>query len=482
VLLQTRTPARAPLRASVPAAIVAGSLVLGLLSLLLPTAPTYDPWSWIIWGREIFEGDLSTVDGPSWKPLPVILTTLTAPLGDASAQIWVAVARAGAIASLPLAYLLASRLAGPVAGVAAAVGLGLMPWWIRHNGLGNSEGIMVALVFGVVLAHMEGRKGWAFALGVGAGLLRPEAWPFLGLYALYLLWDERRGSARRSWGSRGRGRLPWVAGGLATLPVLWLGPELWGSGNAFRASDRAQNPNADSAAFADNPAVEVARNAIDMTPAVAVAGAVVAVVLLVARRAPSLDAQRAAIGIAGLAAAWIGLVAVMTVRGFSGNQRYLMVPSALLIVLGAVGIVWLARELLPRRAPRGVVVGALAALALSAALAGPDADALPGTFRGIEYQVQLVDDLETLVADAGGKEALKDCGHAYTGPFLVPQVAWRLGLHINEVDLDPEPPAVVFHVKTIMRARWYSPGIRAGAPHQIARRGGWILSSECPPR
>ena len=480
MLLQTRTPARVPLRASVPAAIVAGSLVLGLLSLLLPSAPTYDPWSWIIWGREIFEGDLVTVDGPSWKPLPVILTTLTAPLGDASAQIWVAVARAGAIAALPLAYLLASRLAGPVAGIGAAAGLGLMPWWIRHNGLANSEGIMVALVLGVLLAHLDDRKGWAFALGVGAGLLRPEVWPFLGLYALYLLWDERRGATRRAWSRRGRGRLPWVAGGLATLPVLWLGPEFWGSGNAFRASDRAQNPNADSAAFADDPAVEVVKDAIDMTPTVAVVGAAVAAVLLLARRAPSADAQRAGIGIAALAASWIALVAVMTVRGFSGNQRYLMVPSALIIVLGAVGVVWLAGELLRRRGRRSVVAGAVAAVALAAALAGPDADALPDTFRGIEYQVELVDDLETIVADAGGKDALNRCGHAYTGPFLVPQVAWRLGLHINDVDLRPEPPAVVFHVKTVKRVRWYTPGLRAGAPHVLARRGGWILSAECP--
>ena len=483
MLLQTRTPARVPLRASVPLAIVAGSLALGLLSLLLPSAPTYDPWSWILWGREIFHGDLSTVDGPSWKPLPVILTTITAPLGDGSPLIWVAVARAGAIATLPLAFLLASRLAGPVAGVGAAAGIGLMPWWIRHNGLGNSEGIMVALVLGLVLAHLEGRRGWAFALGIGAGLLRPEAWPFLGLYALYLLWEERSGALgarRRAWGGRDRGRLPWIAGGLATLPVLWLGPELWGSGNAFRASDRAQNPNSDSPAFADHPALEVAKDAIDMVAPVAVAGAAIALVLIAARRAPSRDAGQTALALAALAAAWIGLVAGMTVRGFSGNQRYLMVPAVLIVILGAAGVVWLAREVVRRPVPLAVAVAG--AVGLAAAFAGPDADALPDTFRGIDYQVQLVDDLETVVADAGGKDVLTDCGHAYTGPFLVPQVAWRLGLHISEVDLQPEPPAVVLHVKTIKRARFFSPGLRAGAPHVLARRGGWVLSAECPPR
>src|SRR4051794_30474176 len=42
------------------------------LSLLGPAVPTYDPWAWIIWGREITHLDLNTVSGPSWKPLPIL--------------------------------------------------------------------------------------------------------------------------------------------------------------------------------------------------------------------------------------------------------------------------------------------------------------------------------------------------------------------------------------------------------------------------
>ena len=69
--------------------------------------------------------------------------------------------------------------------------------------------------------------------------------------------------------SHGRGGGP--AGGLpvaAPLPLpppplpLWLGPELWGSGNAFRASDRAQRPNPDSPAFADVAARDAAVEAL----------------------------------------------------------------------------------------------------------------------------------------------------------------------------------------------------------------------------
>jgi hypothetical protein len=61
---------------------VVGCLALAGLSLLAPGAPTYDPWSWIIWGREVVHLDLSTAGGPSWKPLPVLFTAPFSLLGD----------------------------------------------------------------------------------------------------------------------------------------------------------------------------------------------------------------------------------------------------------------------------------------------------------------------------------------------------------------------------------------------------------------
>src|SRR3954447_20638297 len=65
--------------------LVAACLGLGLLSLLAPTPPTYDPWAWLIWGREVLHLDLDTHFGPSWKPLPVLLTTPFAIFGGAAA-------------------------------------------------------------------------------------------------------------------------------------------------------------------------------------------------------------------------------------------------------------------------------------------------------------------------------------------------------------------------------------------------------------
>ena len=453
-------------RVSLPVAIVAGCVALAALSLLLPSAPTYDPWAWIVWGREITELDLDTVDGPSWKPLPVLFTTVFALFGDAAPELWLVVARAGAIASVVLAFLLAHRLAGPVAGVGAAAGLGLATWSVRNGALGNSEGLLIALLFAAILTHLDGRRGWAFALAVAVGMMRPEAWPFVGVYALWLLLDERR-------------RLPWVAAGLVSLPVLWLGPELWGSGNALRASDRAQQPRSNSAAFADNPALEVVGDAIAMVPWAAVGGVAILLVLVAARRAPS-GTGRLAAGLAAIAGAWIVLVAVMTSSGFSGNQRYLMPPAALLIVLGAAGIVWALRALLGARAGRAAVVAA-AALALGFAFAFEEAGDLPAELRGIEYQADLTAGLARLVDDAGGPARLRRCGHAYTNPFLVTQVAWHLRVHAQEVDLDPDRqrPAVVFHVKHVRSARGRAPAWAKRGRTELARESTWIVTADC---
>jgi hypothetical protein len=464
MLLEPRTTALrrgVTRRVSVPVAIVAGSLALAALTLLLPSAPTYDPWAWIIWGREITQLDLDTVDGPSWKPLPVMFTTVFALLGDTAApDLWLVIARAGAIATLPLTFLLARSVAGEhgwVAGAIATATIATSPWWLWHGALGNSEGLLIALLFGAVLLHLDERRGWAFALALGVALLRPEAWPFLGLYALLLLYEDRR-------------RLPWLAAGLVSLPILWLGPELWGSGNALRASDRAQKPNANSPAFADNPTLEVLEDAVEMLPWAAVAGALILLALAVTRR------DRVALALWAVAAGWTGLVAVMTSGGFSGNPRYLMPPTALFIVLGAAGLVRVLAPVLRRPA-----IAVLAAVALTAAFALEDAGQLDDDVRSIDYQVENTEALPRVIDEAGGAAFLRDCGHAYTNPYLVPQVAWYLDLHVQQVDLDPDAqrPAVVYHVKHIKHARGRAPAWERRGETVLAREGSWVVTADC---
>src|SRR3954469_20755513 len=246
------------------AAVAAVCLALGLLSLVGPSSPPYDPGVWLIWEREILHLNLDTRFGPSWKPLPVALTTVFALVPGAAPVLWVAVARAGALAAIALGFRVARRLGGGVAGgLLAAVAIAVSTDFLRFAAVGDSEGGLVALLLLGIDLHLSGRTRAALWAGFGAALLRPESWAFVGAYALWVAWRDP--AARKL-----------VAGlGLATL-ALWFGPELWGSGNPWRAGQRAHDPNPNSLAFAEHPAREVARRALSMTPAIAVVGLVAA--------------------------------------------------------------------------------------------------------------------------------------------------------------------------------------------------------------
>jgi hypothetical protein len=443
--------------------LVLACTVLAALTLLVPSAPTYDPWSWIIWGREIAHLDLVTTEGPSWKPLPVLFTTVFSFFGSAAPDLWLVVARAGAFAGIVLAFRVSRRLGGGlVGGAAAGAALAIAPWWVRNAAMGNSEGLLVALMLGAVDRHLAGDRRAAFLLAAAAALLRPEVWPFLGLYGLRLLW---RGGVARS--------LIVVAG--AAVVALWLVPEWFGSGDLFRAAHRAKDVNPGAPTYADNPAVEVLRNAAAMLTAPTFAGLVAGVGLLVARR------DRALAVLAGLAIAWLGLVAYMTQDGFSGNQRYLIAPAALLIVLGGAAagrlLRWGGARLTNRPVRRGLVRAAVAVVAV--AFAAPSFAQLLPTMREVHYQADLVNELPGLVRGAGGADALRRCGDAYTGPFLVPAVAWNLHVHTQQVQLEPLTPAVVFRVKMIAGAS-AAPSLDAVAPGKTLAVGKkWRIVAVC---
>ena len=308
-------------------ALLLACLGLAALSLLGPSSPTYDPWAWIIWGREIGHLDLNTVSGPSWKPLPVLFTTVFAFFGDAAApDLWLVIARAGGLLAIAMAYRLGSRLGGRPAGVIAALALLLADEFMRSFWRGNSEGLLVALCLWAVERHLDGRRTDAFLLGLGAALLRPEVWPFFGLYGLWL-----------GVGRAARGGVL-VAGAFAANGVLWFAPEYWGSGDWLRAANRAHQPNPDSPAFADRPFLEVFRGRRRSSRVPVLLGA-----LRRARRPVRERRWDCGCSLFAVAAVLMIVVGLMTEAGFAGNLRYVALPAALLCVLAGVGWVELVR-------------------------------------------------------------------------------------------------------------------------------------------
>jgi hypothetical protein len=434
--------------------LVLGCLVLAALAQYLPAAPTYDPWAWLVWGREITEWDLDTRTGPSWKPLPVLFTTPFALAGDAAAPtLWLIVAQAGGLLAFAFTYRLAARLAGWPAGVIAAAGLVVADEFIRNFARGNSEGLLVGICLWAVERHLDGRRRDAFLLGVAAGLLRPELWPFLLLYGLWLMWREPRT------------RLLVLGSGALTV-VAWLVPEYLGSGDMLRAAARAREPNPDSAAFADFPFAEVFRRSATVLMVPLLLGAALA--LLRAWRAR----DRVPLILGGIALTLMVAVAAMTQAGFAGNLRYVALPAALVCVLAGAGWVELVRDAAARfgRAPAIGVAAALAAAATPFVVA--DVDKLAFDLDVVRAESELYDRLPPIVEDGGGAEELLSCGPVYAPPFEVQAVAWAMHVHSSQVGVFANPPGTVMagHFSALRR----DPRFR-----EIDKNRRWYVGRNC---
>jgi len=398
--------------------VIGAACAVAALSLLLPWALAFDPWAWLVWGRAVGHLSLDTTTGPSWKPLPVVFTTVFAPFGAGVAPLlWSFVARLGGLLGLVGAFVLGDRLAGRWAGAAAACAVALSPWWLYNTALGNSEGMLAAAVLWAVIAHLDSRPRWALACATAAALMRPEAWPFLGLYGLWL-WR------------RGDRRAVLIAGAL--IPLLWFGPDVLGAGGALGASHNARGvPSPGSAKLADVPALAVLGDtATILTLPALVFGLLAAAV-----------AGRLARWIALAAFAWVAVVAVMTVAGYAGNPRYLVAAAALGAALAGAGAVRAATAI-----RLGAPVGAAVLLALVLVTTGGKLD---DQLSELHARATANADFSGVIERAGGRDGLVACAKVRSSIRSRSLIAWRLDLPMRDMDMRPEAPAV------IIRAKWF---------------------------
>jgi len=416
---------RAGLRAGVAAA-----LVLAAASLLLPYHPVYDPWAWLIWGRELAHGGLETASGPSWKPLPVLVCTPLSLLGDAAPASWLLIARAGWLCAPLLAGLLAARLAGEEAGrwrwAGAALAAGSVALTadsftppLRQFTGGLSEPLLVALVLGAVWAALDERRGLALGLGTAAALLRPEAWPFLALYGL---------SVR---GHHPRLRVATVLVAVL-IPLAWFVPDIVGAGNPLEGGETARAGGLEPL---DGLAV------LGRALAAPLAAAWIGLALLLWREGDELDPALKTL-LAG-AAAWIGLVALMAVAGFAGLPRFLAPATAVIAVLGGVGLARTAAErgrAFPSHGGKSSAAMVAATLVIAVGGFAWRAAQVPGDVEVVERQTRSVDHLFDLV-DATGSEALLACQDRVRMTHVREQtgLAWKLDEPIAAVPIRYRP-------------------------------------------
>jgi hypothetical protein len=404
-------------------AVLVALVVAALSALVVAPAPSYDPWAWLLWGREIAHGTLSTEEMPAFKPLTVAVCALLAPLGGAAPEAWVIVARAGMVLAVVLGYRLG--------GIVAAAGVAFTGDLIGYSAAGAEPGWVIAFALLGVMAWRDDRPRTALACGVACALLRVEAWPFLLAFGV-LLWPRHRAL---------------LIACAVIVPALWFVPEWLGSGDLLRSGARARVPNPGQPATEAIPALAALREAVTLPLWPLWLGA------LVAPRAvrPLL--------IAGLA--WIALVAVMAQAGFSGEPRYSLPGAALVAIAGAAGLV---------RAP----VWLVAALLLVAA--APKLADLPDLRDDQAYQRTLAADLAAVI-DRAGRDAILTCGRPYVGDLRGPLLAYHLDVEKQRVAFVPRPPGAVF-LSRIAEGAPVEP-VTSAAFTPWTRVGLWELRRAC---
>lgn len=389
-------------------------MAVACLSLVIPASISFDPWTWLVWGREVAGWRLDTTGGPSWKPLPVLVTTILAPLGDLAPTAWLVVARTMGLLAVAMTYRLAKRFAGSVAGLLAAAMLVLAPdggpRFLRTVAEGHSAPAEAAFALLAIESHLDEHHGRALAFATALALLRPEAWPFLLGYAAWLWWRE---PARR----------PLVAAMLAAVPLLWFGGDWVGSGSPLHGADTAQ-------VISSGP-IDRLGSALDRVAKVVVAPAWVAAVYAVFRAARRGDRELPAIG--AMALAWAVLVVAMSVfLGYAALSRFLLPAGAVLCVLAGVGLVW-CYDAVPRGAARVALV--VVAMLVSAPLVLPRVAGLGGQVAGVAERQRMERSLRIAIDRAGGPDAVTACGTVVADRVDLPQavLAWELDLPLHDV-------------------------------------------------
>jgi hypothetical protein len=369
---------------------------------------------------------------------------------DLAPYLWLWIARAGALLAVAMVYRVTRRIVGGgwygvFAGVAAALALFSSFRYVRDAMLGNSEAMLAGLVLWALERHLDGRRDHALYLGVAAALLRPEVWPFLGAYGLYLWFRD----------PELRARLVFFA---LLIPALWFLPEWWGSGDPFRAGTRANNPNPGSPAYAAHPFLDLASRFRKVVIAPVKVGIIIAAgyaaVEWYKRRREGLTLVVFAGGVA-----WFLLIAGMTEAGFAGNQRYLILATAAAAVLGGIGAARVLQGIdalgarlftSPRAGPAAAVTAFVLAVGISTPFIVEKANNTNRVLGGLRHEALVFHNLRATINAAGGRERLRTCGGVFSGPFQIEMVAYLLHIHGIQVGWRVTPaPGVAFRTRTV---------------------------------
>jgi hypothetical protein len=404
------------------------------------TRPGYDPYGWLVWGYQTLHLSLDLGGAPSWKPFTYLFNVPFALFGHYALWLWmvtsVATSLGGCIFAGRIAYRLTNadpehRYAAIVAAVFAGVALLGIQDYMHYVLSVQSDPMLVTVCLAAIDCHLSGHPRWAFALGVLAALGRPEAWPFVGLYAI--------------WAWRAIPSMRWlIYAGLALIPLLWFGiPTITNHRPDIAGQLALESPRQ----LHGNKVIGTINRFTALTYLPVQLAALLVVIWAAFRR------DRAVLILGAAAVAWVVIEIAFALHGWPGVPRYLFEPAGVMIALSGVAVGWLLLDAGRIRPGLPGWIGVPAVLVLVASL-------IPGALAHARAEhkdvlherartVQITKLAATLNALGGYKHVLA-CGRPVTNVEYVSIMAWYTKLdtgvigHRPQFELAQTYPIVLF--------------------------------------
>ena len=395
---------------------LAGLLLAAVIGFLVyPTYPNYDSYYSLLWGRELLSFDplsFTAYRAPTEHPLAIAFGALLVPLGDGADRVMIACAVLSFIVLVCGVYALGKTAFTPLVGAVAAALLATRfdyPF-LAARGYIDIPYLAVVIWAAVIEARAPRKHPVAVLLLLAAaGLMRPEAWLLAGLYWLWLF-------PRGSWMQR----VKWAA--LAAIgPLVWAAVDFAVTGQplySLTATGELAEELGRNKGVAEVPEALYAF-LIKLAKFPVFVGGVVGLVLAIV-----LTPRRAAMPLA-LFGAGVGTFAMVGLAGLSVIDRYLLVPSLMVMIFAAVFIAgWtMLQEGSMWRRVWGVGAAALVIFGIVFTVTRVNLHQLDTElrFRGSSHVA-----LERVLSAAAVAPALK-CGPVYVPNHkLIPDVRWIL--------------------------------------------------------
>lgn len=367
----------------------------------LPAVNT-DLWWQLVWGAEVAGGDLPSYpapDGPTLHPLTTGIAAILTPLGSSVAADGMALIAVGGFAALvTLTFLFGREVDSVASGLIAALVLVFSPVLTMTANSVWDVPFAALLVFAGLLETRRPRCGApVLTVLTVAGLIRPEAWLFTAVYAVYL-------------GLRASPRDRLVIGLSAGIaPALWAIADLVITGDATTSLTYTQ----DAAAAKElktglhNAPPAAAMHLRDLVGWAALVGGPLGLLLLARRPRARTFLMMIILGLAAFMV--IGL-AGLALR----NARYLLMPAVgfavgfgVLLVRGAAK-----RRACGRRPLLRVLVTAVMAVGFVVTLPGR-LEQVGDSGQSLAAHRDATDDLRRLAASPEARDIVERCPRVF---------------------------------------------------------------------